>query len=179
MNRNKFNKISFDQYKRDNIRELIEEWELEEEYLSLELPKRKTKQAAGYDFHSPFSFELKPGESILIPSGVRAEIESDKYLAIYPRSSLGFKFRAQLDNSVAICDADYFKASNEGHIMIKISNCSFDKSRVLSVKRGEGYAQGIISPYYLTEDDDLDYKITREGGIGSTNQKNAEQNTAI
>ncbi len=105
MNRNKFNKISFNQYKRDNIRELIEEWELEEEYLNLELPKRSTKRSAGYDFKSPFGFELKPGDTILLPTGIRCELEGDKYLQLVPRSGLGFKYRLQLDNTVGIIDA--------------------------------------------------------------------------
>ena len=173
MNRNKFNKISFDQYKSDNIRELIEEWELEEEYLSLELPKRKTKRSAGYDFHAPFSFELKPNETILVPTGIRMEIESDKYLQIAPRSSLGFKYRLQFDNVNPIIDSDYSGATNEGHIILKMTNCSYDKTRVLKVNRGDGLCQGVISSYYLTEDDDLDYKITREGGFGSTDKTNA------
>ncbi len=173
MNRNKFNKVSFDQYKRDNIRELIEEWELEEEYLSLELPKRKTKKSAGYDFNAPFSFELKPNETILIPTGIRMEIESDKYLAIHSRSGLGFKYRLQLDNITGIIDSDFSNAVNEGHIMLKMTNCSLDKTKVLKVNRGDGICQGIISPYYLTEDDEMDYKQERTYGFGSTDKTNA------
>lgn len=171
MNRNKFNKVSFDQYKRDNIRELIEEWELEEEYLSIELPKRGTKYSAGYDFYAPFSFELKPGETILFPTGIKCEIEKDKYLQMVPRSGMGFKYRLQLDNTIGIIDSDYVNSANEGHIMIKLTNDSYDKSRILKVNRGDGICQGIISSFYLTEDDDLDYKQERVGGFGSTSQQ--------
>ena len=173
MNRNRFSKVSFAQYERDNIRELIEEWELEEEYLNLELPTRATKQSAGYDFKSPFDFELKPGETILLPTGVRCELQKDKFLQIAPRSGLGFKYRLQLDNTIGYIDSDYFSASNEGHIMIKLTNGSLDKTRILKVKRGDGIAQGVIIKYHLTEDDDMDYKQERNFGFGSTNQKNA------
>ena len=173
LNKNKFNKISFAQYERDNIRELIEEWELEEEYLNIQLPKRATKYSAGYDFFAPFSFELAPSQTILIPTGIRMEIEKDKYLQIVPRSSLGFKYRFQLDNILAVIDSDYANASNEGHIMLKMTNCSLDKTKVLKVNRGDGICQGIISPYYLTEDDEMDYKQERGGGFGSTDKKNA------
>lgn len=170
LNRNKFSKISFDQYKRDNIRELIEEWELEEEYLNINLPKRGTKYSAGYDFFSPFSFTLKPNETIIVPTGIRMEIERDKYLAVHSRSGWGFKYRLQLDNITGIIDSDFSNAINEGHIILKMSNCSFDKSKILTVNRGDGLCQGIISSFYLTEDDDLDYKIERTGGFGSTNK---------
>lgn len=170
MNRNKFNKVSFKQYEMDNIRELIEEWELEKEWMDIKLPKRGTKFSAGYDFFAPFAFTLRPGETILIPTGIRCELEKDKFLQIVPRSGLGFKYRLQLDNIVGIIDADFFNSSNEGHIMLKITNDSYDKEKILSIKQGDGIAQGIILPYFLTEDDDLDYKPERNGGLGSTSK---------
>ena len=155
---------------RDNIRELLEEWEIEEEYLNIKLPKRGTTHSAGYDFFAPFSFTLKPGETILIPTGIRAMIDEDKYLAVHSRSGLGFKYRLQLDNITGIIDSDFFETSNEGHIMLKMTNCSTDKTKILSVNRGDGICQGIISQYFLTEDDDLDCKQERTGGFGSTNK---------
>lgn len=172
MNRNKFGKVSYDQYKKDCIRELITDEELREEHMSLELPKRATERSAGYDFSSPFSFTLKPGDSILLPTGIHMEIEKYKYLQIVPRSSLGFKYRLQFDNVNPVIDSDYFLALNEGHIMLKMSNCSFEKDNILTVKKGDKICQGIISAYYLTEDDDLDYKEVRNGGIGSTDKAN-------
>jgi len=168
MNRNKFNKVSFKQYEMDNIRELIEEWELEKEWMDIKLPKRGTKFSAGYDLFAPFDFTLKPGETILIPLGIRCELEKDKFLQIVPRSGLGFKYRLQLDNSLGVVDSDFFNSSNEGHIMLKITNDSYDKEKILLIKQGDGIAQGIILPYFLTEDDDLDYKPERNGGFGST-----------
>lgn len=167
---NKFYKVSLEQYMKDNIRELLEEWEVEEEWLNIPLPKRGTNHSAGYDFFAPFSFELKPGETILIPTGIRACIDCDKYLGLYPRSSLGFKFRLQFDNTCPVVDSDYFLAPNEGHIMLKMTNCATDKTKILNVKRGDGICQGIISQYFLTEDDELDVKQERTGGFGSTNK---------
>jgi len=169
MNKNKFSKVSFCQYKLDCIRELVTAEDLLKEWEDMQLPQRKTYKSAGYDFVAPFSFELKPGETILIPSCIRAEIEFNKYLALYPRSGLGFKYRLQLDNSVGIVDSDFADTPNEGHILFKISNCSFDQNKILSVKKGEGFAQGIFTSFGVTVDDDLDYKLERTGGIGSTN----------
>ena len=86
-------------------------------------------------------------------------------LKIYPRSGLGFKFRLQLNNTVGIIDSDYFGSDNEGHIFIKITNDS-NENKTLSLKAGEGFAQGIFLPFGITTDDDADG--VRNGGFGST-----------
>lgn len=173
MNRNKFSKVSYDQYKKDCIRELITDEKLREEHIDLELPKRATERSAGYDFVSPFSFTLKAGETILLPTGIHAEIEKDKYLQLVPRSSLGFKHRLQFDNVNPVIDSDYFSALNEGHILVKLSNCSLNTNNTLIVNKGDKLFQGIISSYFLSEDDDMDYKVERTFGFGSTDKKNA------
>ena len=53
-------------------------------------------------------------------------------------------------------------------MFIKITNDSKD-GKELSVKKGEGFAQGIFVEYGITYDDDA-YSI-RNGGFGSTTQK--------
>ncbi|MFQ9801334.1 MAG: hypothetical protein ACLR23_23245 [Clostridia bacterium] len=42
------------------------------------------------------------------------------WLGIYIRSSLGFKYGVRLVNSVAVIDADYAWADNEGHLKIDL-----------------------------------------------------------
>lgn len=103
---------------------------------NISLPKRATKGSAGYDFFAPFDFSLNAGETILIPTGIRAEITDGWFLALFPRSGLGFKYRLQLDNTVGIIDSDYFYAENEGHIMIKITNDSKGE-KLLEVNAGK------------------------------------------
>ena len=129
------------------------------------LPRRATAGSAGYDFFAPRAFRLAPGETIRIPTGVRARIEPGWVLMLFPRSGLGFKYRLRLDNTVGIVDADYFGAKNEGHIFVKLTN---DGNRPLSVAAGEAFCQGVFVPFGLTEDDDADGE--RIGGFGSTNQ---------
>lgn len=162
----KFSKISFDIwmnaiYAQTNS---ITEDAIIDMYNDIVLPKRATKGSAGYDIYSPIFFELHPGESILIPTGIRCKINDGWFLAIFPRSGLGFKYYCRLANSVGIIDADYSLSDNEGHIMIKIRNESEDK--VLSVNRGDAIAQGILLQHGYTEDDDADG--IRNGGFGST-----------
>lgn len=136
------------------------------DYDVLKLPCRATKGSAGYDFFSPFTFKLKPGQTIKIPTGVKCRLEMGRVLMLYPRSSYGFKYRMQLDNTVGIVDQDYYNnPNNEGHIFIKVTNDS-KNGKTLEVNRGDAFAQGIISCFDITVDDSV--TTSRVGGIGST-----------
>ena len=139
-----------------------------EVYKSIKLPARATAGSAGYDFYSPVDFTLAPGETIKIPTGIRAEINEGWVLKLYPRSGLGFKFRLTLNNTVGIIDSDYFGSDNEGHIFAKITNCG-DEGKTVSVKAGEGFMQGIFVQFGITFDDDA--TALRNGGFGSTTKK--------
>lgn len=163
----KFEKVSLKQFIKD-IEQCtpglnIETYELM--YEGIKLPKRATTGSAGYDFFAPFSFQLAAGQSVKIPTGIRVQLDNDKFLAIYPRSGLGFKYKIQLWNSVAVIDCDYILSDNEGHIFIKLYNDSPDNKSVI-VDAGEAFAQGIIQQYFLTEDDNANG--VRNGGLGST-----------
>ena len=163
----KFEKVSFEQFLKDYIDVFgnVEEKKVKEIYDSILLPKRGTKCSAGYDFFAYQDFSLKPNETIKFPSGIRCRIDDDYVLLIMPRSSLGFKYRLQLDNTVGVIDADYYNAKNEGHMFIKMTNDSRNEKELI-VKKNEGYAQGIFMSYVVTVDDDCD--TVRVGGIGST-----------
>ena len=106
----KFEKVSFEEFSKE-----INDIKCYEEII---LPKRATIGSAGYDFYAPFDFTLKPDESIKIPTGIKVKISDGWFLAIFPRSGLGFKYRLQLNNTVGIIDSDYYHALNEGHIFI-------------------------------------------------------------
>ena len=162
---NNFYKVSLKQYIKDNDNDESKKSEWDE----IKIPHRATKHSAGYDFYSPFDFELRPNETIKFPSGIKVQLDDDKFLAVVPRSSLGFKYRLQLDNTVGIIDSDYFNNSgNEGHIFIKITNDT-NCGKILKVNKGDAVAQGIILQYFLTDNDDSN--SIREGGFGSTNDK--------
>ena len=102
---------------------------------------------------------------IKIPTGIRARIDDGWVLKLYPRSSLGFKFRLQLNNTVGIIDSDYYYSDNEGHIFCRITNDS-NENKTVDLKAGEGFCQGIFVEYGITLDDDTDG--VRNGGFGST-----------
>lgn len=163
----KFEKVGLKQFKHDWIGTFGNKSDsaITEIYNGIKLPKRATIGSAGYDFFSPINFILCPGDFIKIPTGIRCEMEYGWVLQCYPRSGLGFKYRLQLDNTVGIIDSDYQYSDNEGHIFLKISNDTNDK-KTITVKRGDGIAQGIFMEYGITYDDEVS-KI-RNGGFGST-----------
>lgn len=166
----KFHKVSLEQFMdamRNDFPEYTEE-DIKDIYESIELPRRATKGSAGYDFFAPFAFSMPAGSTIKIPTGIRAQMEPDWVLKLYPRSGLGFKYRLQLNNTVGIIDSDYFYSDNEGHIMTKLTNDSRE-GKTVEVKAGMGFMQGIFLEYGITVDDDADG--VRNGGFGSTTNR--------
>ncbi len=129
------------------------------------LPHRATAGSAGYDFFLPCPLSLAAGESIKIPTGIRARIDEGWVLKLYPRSGLGFKFRLQLNNTVGIIDSDYYYSDNEGHILIKLTNDSRE-GKTVELPAGAAFAQGVFVEYGITVDDAVD--AIRNGGLGST-----------
>ena len=137
-----------------------------EQYLNIRLPQRATRGSAGYDFFLNSDLSLAPGQTVKIATGIRVKMDEGWVLKLYPRSSLGFKYRLTMDNTVGIIDSDYFYAENEGHIFIKMTNCG---NLPISLTSGSAFAQGIFCEYGITVDDNCSEE--RTGGFGSTDKK--------
>ena len=154
----KFEKISFEQFKKDfgDDRML---------YDSYELPKRSTKRSAGYDIKSLEDGIIKPGEAMTFKTGLKVSMNEDECLYVLSRSSQGYKYNVCLMNSVGLIDSDFYNnPSNEGHFSVRLVNFGTDD---FVVKRGDKIAQGVFSKY-LTVDDEEDIEGERTGGLGST-----------
>ena len=159
----KFEKISLEQWHKDygNDSEGNSDKILEE---IIKIPTRATQKSAGYDIVTPIDIDLKPGEMVKFPTGLRCKIENGWFLGIFPKSGLGFKYSLRLSNSTGIIDEDYYNSENEGHIWAKMQN---DGEKEFHIEKGKAVCQGIFLPYGLTYDDDADG--IRNGGLGSTN----------
>lgn len=118
-------------------------------YSNYTLPRRTSPNAAGYDFFLIEDIELNPGETLKIPTGIRAKMAPDEVLLIIMRHSLGFK-GIQLINQVGVIDADYYNADNYGHIFIKIKN---ESDKIFKLSANEAIAQGIFTKFLLADDD--------------------------
>ena len=162
-----FQKVSFEQFAKAMTDTFGETEELERVYDEIVLPRRATAGSAGYDFRSTVSVSLAPGETVMIPTGIRVRIDGGWALLLFPRSGLGFRYRLQLNNTVGVIDSDYYDSDNEGHIFIKMTNDS-NEGKTCVIERGMAFAQGIFLPFGITADDEVNE--IRNGGFGSTSR---------
>lgn len=159
----KFEKVSYAEF-RNSIKFTDSEVFIRQCYDALQLPTRSTKGSAGYDFRAPYGFTLNPGDTIKIPTGIKAQIDNGYVLLLFARSSVGTKYKTTLDNGTGVVDEDYYNnESNEGHMFAQFTNHG-DKPWV--VNQGDKYMQGIFVKYGITDDDAADG--IRTGGFGST-----------
>ena len=136
----------------------------------INLPVRKTKYAAAYDVEAAeevvlpsFKKGMKP---TLIPTGLKAYMQSDEVLLIVPRSSGPKKQGISFPHNVGVIDSDYYNNSdNEGHIFVQCINL---KDEDVVIKKGEAVAQAIFQKYLTVDDDNAEGE--RTGGFGSTDK---------
>ena len=158
---NKFHKVSMSEWKLACAKIGLDEKTAEKAY-NIELPTRSTKNSAGYDFKAPFSLTVRRGTNYIIPTGIKCEMDADKVLLCYPRSSYGFKYGFRLLNTVGVIDSDYYNnKSNEGHIHL-----GFVTDQDMVINRGDKLFQAVFTKFYTTNDDSTDGE--RSGGMGST-----------
>jgi dUTP pyrophosphatase len=127
-------------------------WNVEDdEYVSLDMMAQFTKET-GY-------------RPTLISTGLKCQLEPRTWLNLSVRSSSPLKYWIVLANGIGVIDSDYYNnQDNEGEIFFQVYNLSpFN----IQIKKGEIIGQGIIAPFFVTEDDVL--MGERTGGFGSTN----------
>lgn len=133
---------------------------------SVSIPVRKTASSAGYDMEAAESMTIPPHAMALVPTGLKAYMQTDEVLMIHIRSSMAVRQHLMLANSVGIIDADYYNnADNEGHILIAIWNGG---EKAAAIARGERIAQGIFVKYLVVDADAAGAGALRSGGFGST-----------
>lgn len=164
----RFEKVSLEQFESDcqalqsaGAMWFANEKQIQEYYEAIQLPRRATADSAGYDFYTPFPVTFTTVAPVTIPTGIRVIMNPGTFLMCVPRSGLGFKHGMRLRNTTGVIDALYYGADNEGHIMAKITT-----EEPFKLDTGDRFMQGIILPFFVTEDDDADGK--RTGGFGST-----------
>ena len=136
----------------------------------INLPIRKTKLSAGYDFEAAEDTVVpafKRGDApTLIKTGIKAYMEEDEVLYLYNRSSNPKKKGLILANSVGVVDADYYgNPDNDGHIMFAFINT---RDEDVLIKKGEAIGQGVFSKYLTVDNDQAGGE--RTGGFGSTSK---------
>lgn len=133
-----------------------------------ELPKRSTKNSAGYDFvaceDTIVGLFLRGAKPTLVRTGVKVKMFDNDVLLLANRSSNPFKKGLALANGVGVIDADYYEnPDNDGEIMFAFYNIG---DKPIEIKKGEKIGQGLFVKYYKTHDDNVNDE--RTGGFGST-----------
>lgn len=138
--------------------------------IEFNLPRRKTKHSAGYDFECIETVTIPPyklgDKPFMIPTGVKCQMLKDEFLMLVNRSSNPSKKNLVIPNSMGIIDADYYNnPDNEGEMMFAYYNLGDEP---VTIEKGYCMGQGIFQMYFITDDDEATGE--RCGGFGSTNK---------
>ncbi|MBR2343291.1 MAG: dUTP diphosphatase [Clostridia bacterium] len=132
------------------------------------LPTYGTEYSAGADLYNLLGERvvIPPHETVLIHTGIAAEIPEGYCGLVFARSGLASKRGLAPANKVGVIDADY-----RGEIMVALHNHSETPAEI---EGGERVAQLAIVPFLkaeLTPADELSDTARGAGGFGSTGTK--------
>ena len=123
------------------------------------LPTYGTEYSAGADLYNLHeSVEIAPHATVLIHTGIAAEIPEGYCGLIFARSGLATKRGLAPANKVGVIDADY-----RGEIMVSLVNLS---DTPYTVANGERIAQLMFLPVIKGEFSEGELSDTKRGGGG-------------
>ena len=130
-----------------------------------QIPCYGSPSAAGADLYAlcEKTVTIRPGQTVLIHTGIAMEIPVGYAGLIYARSGLATKRGLAPANKVGVVDADY-----RGEIMVALHNHS-DQPQEIS--HGERIAQLVIAPFLRAEFEEAETLSDTQrgaGGFGST-----------
>jgi len=134
----------------------------------LPLPSYATPHSSGLDLRAAVEGEvrIKPGERVLIPTGLVIEIPEGYEGQVRPRSGLALKKGLTVLNAPGTIDADY-----RGEVKVILVNLGNEE---VVIQRGERIAQLVIAPVQrveVVEVEEVSQTERGEGGFGSTGTK--------
>jgi dUTP pyrophosphatase len=125
------------------------------------LPEYATDGSAGMDLRAALdeTSVVKPGETILIPTGMAIYIEDPNMAAVVlPRSGLGHKHGIVLGNLVGLIDSDY-----QGQLFI---SCWNRGDTNFTIEVGDRLAQLVIIPVIQADFEVVDDFVSTDRGVG-------------
>ena len=132
------------------------------------LPQFETTQSAGMDLRANIDVPvvLQPGDSTLIPTGIKMALPDGYEAQIRPRSGLAYKHGITVLNSPGTIDADY-----RGDVSVLLINHG---QKAFTIEDGMRVAQMVVAQYSQFEwesVEDLDETARGAGGFGSTGKQ--------
>lgn len=136
------------------------------EHFKGDLPSYETLNASGFDLRAQLlgaSISLKPGERVLVPTGLCFEIPPGFEIQIRPRSGWAIKKGISIPNTPGTIDADY-----RGEVKVGLINLGQEAMEIVDQDR---ICQAVLVPVYrakLVEVAELGSTDRGAGGFGST-----------
>lgn len=132
------------------------------------LPQFETTQSAGMDLRANIDVPvvLQPGDSTLIPTGIKMALPDGYEAQIRPRSGLAYKHGITVLNSPGTIDADY-----RGDVGVLLINHG---QKAFTIEDGMRVAQMVVAQYSQFEwesVENLDETARGAGGFGSTGKQ--------
>jgi len=131
------------------------------------VPKYAHEGDAGVDLYSAGNFTVKPGERVLVPTGLKMAIPCGCEGQVRPKSGLALKHGITVLNTPGTVDAPY-----RGEVGVIVIN--HDLRAAYEIKKGEKIAQMVfnkVEHVTFTEAGELEATTRGEGGYGSTGKK--------
>lgn len=128
------------------------------------IPRYAHKGDAGVDLYSTQNYTLKPGERVLVSSGIKIAIPQGYEAQIRPKSGLAINYGISVCNTPGTVDSSY-----RGEVGVIVINHGKENFKI---KKGKKIAQMIfnkVEEAKFEEVEELDNTTRGEGGFGSTN----------
>ena len=135
---------------------------------NVSLPKYETEGSSGMDLAANINekIEIKPGTTVIVPTGISVSIPKNFEIQIRPRSGLTAKNQISVLNSPGTIDADY-----RGELKVILINLG---TKNFVIENGARIAQMVLCPIVkakLKEVKILEDTKRGSGGFGSTGTK--------
>jgi dUTP pyrophosphatase len=129
----------------------------------LPIPARATSGSSGVDLTAAVSSDqvIMPGDTLLVPTGLRVSVPPGYEWQIRPRSGNALKYGITVLNTPGTIDSDY-----RGEVKIILANLGRDP---FTLRRGDRIAQAVLAPVVHPRFrivDELPETARGEGGFG-------------
>ena len=128
------------------------------------LPSAQHAGDAGLDLRAAIDATVKPGERVMVPTGVAVAIPDGHTGLVLPRSGLATARGLTLSNSPGLIDAGY-----RGEVICSVVN--LDRDEAVEIRAGDRIAQLVVIAIPIvapTWAEDLPESKRGQGGFGST-----------
>lgn len=150
------------------------------------LPTYATDGSAAMDIYSPDEYVIEPGQTLLIPTGLKVNIPKGYALLIQPRSGLSLRSHLRIPNTPGLIDSDYHQeikviVENTDSILKDFDPNAkeYDYGKLygasITIGRGERFAQmrliEVPKVNWLEVESLGEFQDDHNEGFGSTGQK--------